>query len=199
MTVLILASTSTTRQKMLRDAGLDFQSLSPNVDEAALKVKSVSTHAEPRALAETLAQAKAVDISAEHPTALVIGADQVLAIDDDMLLDKAETPAAARAQLTLLSGRGHRLFSAVVVAAAGIPVWSHVGIARLLMRPLSDAFIEDYVARHWEDIRHSVGCYQIEGPGTQLFTRIEGDYFDILGLPLLPLLGFLRERSIIPS
>jgi septum formation protein len=199
MTSLILASTSTTRQQMLRDAGIEFESCAPAVDEAALKSQLVKQGADGRVLAETLAEAKAKAVSVQNPSALVIGADQILAIEDNILLDKAESPQLARAQLKILSGKGHRLISAVVVAAAGVPVWRHVGIAQLLVRPLSDAFIDDYVAKHWADIRHSVGCYQIEGPGAQLFSRVEGDYFDILGLPLLPLLNFLRERNIIAS
>jgi septum formation protein len=99
----------------------------------------------------------------------------------------------------MLSGKSHRLFSAAVVAAAGVPVWRHVGTVKLLVRQLTAAFIDDYVAHNWEAIRHCVGCYQIEGEGAQLFARIDGDHFDILGLPLLPLLAFLRERKELPS
>ncbi len=199
MTALILASTSTTRQNMLRNAGVVFKSRTPDVDEAALKLQIVKAGVDGRGLAEALAEAKANQLSIQNPSALVIGADQILAVEDAMLLDKPNSPDVARAQLKILSGKGHRLFSAVVIAAAGVPVWRHVGTAQLLVRPLSDAFIHDYVAKHWDDIRHSVGCYQIEGPGAQLFARVDGDHFDILGLPLLPLLGFLRERDIMPS
>jgi septum formation protein len=199
MTQLILASTSVTRRQMLENAGITFESRSPMVDEDALKAEFSAKGFDARAMADALAEAKAIQLSVENPTKLVVGADQILATDDDGMLNKAETPESACAQLKQLSGRGHRLMSAVVVAAAGVPVWRHVGVVRLSMRPLSDGFIKDYVARHWQDIRHSVGCYQIEGPGAQLFTRVEGDHFDILGLPLLPLLGFLRERGALPS
>jgi septum formation protein len=199
MTPLILASTSTTRRQILANAGLTFEASSPMVDEDALKAGLVADGCDARALSDALAEAKAVKLSVKNPTALVIGADQVLALDDEMLLDKAESPDDARTQLHLLSGKGHRLFSAVVVAAAGVPVWRHIGVSRLLMRPLSDAFIDAYVEQHWDNIRHSVGCYQIEGPGAQLFARIEGDHFDILGLPLLPLLHFLRERKVLAA
>lgn len=199
MTKLILASTSATRIAMLERAGVDFASMSPNVDEMAVKQQLLEQGSGARQLAEALAETKALAISAANPTALVIGADQTLAVEDGLLLDKPETPDDAQAQLRQLSGKGHRLFSAAVVAAAGVPVWAHVGIVRLSMRPLSDDFIEDYVTRHWDSIRHSVGCYQIEGAGAQLFTKVEGDFFDVMGLPLLPLLVFLRERKLLAS
>ena len=199
MTPLILASTSAARKSMLSGAGVGFDAVAPALDEADLKQRLVTGGMGARDLAEALAEAKALAISATQPTALVIGADQTLAVEDGLLLDKPETPDDAKAQLRQLSGKGHRLFSAAVVAAAGVAVWNHVGIVRLSMRPLSDAFIDDYVAAHWQDIRHSVGCYQIEGAGAQLFTKVEGDYFDVMGLPLLPLLAFLRERKLMAS
>lgn len=173
--------------------------MAPMVDEEALKLALEQENLPPRDLADALAEAKAVKVSAKHPTALVLGADQVLAIDDGQLLSKAESPEQAREQLKMLSGKSHRLFSALVAAAAGVPVWRHVGVVRLLVRPLSDAFIDDYVDRNWDQIRYCVGCYQIEGEGAQLFTKIEGDHFDIMGMPLLPLLAFLRERKEIAS
>ncbi len=199
MTRLLLASTSSSRKQILEKAGLFFDVMAPMVDEGALKLALEAEGLAPCDLADALAEAKAVKISAKHPAALVIGADQVLAVDDGGLFDKAETPEVARQQLRMLSGKGHRLFSAIVLAVAGVPVWRHVGMVRLSVRPLSDEYIADYVARNWDDIRHCVGCYQIEGEGAQLFTRIEGDYFDIMGLPLLPLLAYLRERKEIAS
>lgn len=199
MTWTILASTSPTRLQILENAGINFEVMAPMVDEESLKAALTAEKVSPRDMADALAEAKAVKISAKNPTALVIGADQILAIDDGALLDKAETPEQAREQLRQLSGKGHRLFSAIVVAAAGVPVWRHVGMVRLMVRPLSGAFIEDYVDRNWDTIRYCVGCYQIEREGAQLFTRIEGDHFDIMGLPLLPLLSFLRERRELPS
>lgn len=199
MTQLILASGSKTRRDMLQNAGLAFDAMTPLVDEEALKEGLRAEGLPPRDMADALAEAKALKLSIKYPSALVIGADQLLALDDGPLFDKPVSPEAARTQLQQLSGRGHRLFSAAVVVAAGVPVWRHVGVVRLHMRVLSPAFIDAYVERNWEFIRHSVGCYQIEREGAQLFTRIEGDHFDILGLPLLPLLAFLRERKELPS
>ena len=199
MSHIILASTSSARRQILENAGVSFDAMAPMVDEEALKLALEQENLAPRDLADALAEAKAIKISAKHPTALVLGADQVLAIDDGQLLSKAESRDQAREQLKMLSGKSHRLFSALVAAAAGVPVWRHVGVVRLLVRPLSDAFIDDYVDRNWDQIRYCVGCYQIEGEGAQLFTKIEGDHFDIMGMPLLPLLAFLRERKEIAS
>lgn len=199
MTWTILASTSPIRMQLLENAGINFEVMAPMVDEESLKDAFMAEKMAPRDMADALAEAKAVKISAKNPTALVIGADQILAIDDGALLDKAETPEQASEQLHLLSGKGHRLFSAIVVAAAGVPVWRYVGMVRLMVRPLSAEFIDDYVSRNWDSIRHCVGCYQIEREGAQLFSRIEGDHFDVMGLPLLPLLAFLRERRELPS
>jgi septum formation protein len=199
MSRLILASTSATRCKMLENAGLACDAMPPMVDEEALKDALRGDGIAPRDLADALAEAKAVKLSAKNPTALVIGADQVLALEDGAMFDKPATPADAVRQLAMLSGKSHRLFSAAVVAAAGVPVWRHVGTVKLLVRPLSAAFIDDYVAHNWDAIRHCVGCYQIEGEGAQLFGRIDGDHFDIMGLPLLPLLAFLRERKELPA
>ena len=194
-TPLILASTSATRVSMLKNAGLVFDAMAPMVDEEALKDALSADGLSPRDMADALAEAKATKISTKFPAALVIGADQMLALDDGPLFDKPQSPDMAKSQLAEMSGKSHRLFSAAVVAAAGVPVWRHVGIVRLNVRKLSDAFIDSYVERNWNGIRHCVGCYQIEGEGAQLFTRIEGDHFDILGLPLLPLLAFLRDRK----
>jgi septum formation protein len=199
MTQLILASTSATRSEMLKNAGLSFDVMAPMVDEEALKEGLQAEGLSPRNLADGLAEAKAVKLSAKHPGALVIGADQVLALDDGPLFDKPDSPETAKAQLGQMSGTSHRLFSAAVVAQRGTPVWRHVGIVRMHVRALSASFIDDYVERNWDSIRYCVGCYQIEGEGAQLFSRIEGDHFDILGLPLLPLLGFLRDRKELPS
>jgi septum formation protein len=199
MTRLILASTSSTRKQMLKKAGLSFDAMPPMVDEEALKQGLMAENFSPRDMADALAEAKAVKLSTKFPDALVIGADQMLALEDGSLLDKPDCPETARSQLTQLSGSNHRLFSAVVIAQGGAPVWRHVGTVRMSVRALRTAFIDDYVARNWDAIRHCVGCYQIEAEGAQLFSRIEGDHFDIMGLPLLPLLAFLRERKEIAS
>lgn len=200
MTRLILASTSSARKLILEQAGLSFDTIAPRVDEDALKQALLLSDANrPRDMADALAEAKAVKLSVKFPEALVIGADQMLALEDGTMLDKPDSPETAKAQLTLMSGSHHRLFSAAVIAQDGVPAWRHVGIVRMSVRPLSPAFINDYVDRNWDAIRYCVGCYQIESEGAQLFSRIEGDHFDIMGLPLLPLLAFLRERKELAS
>jgi septum formation protein len=197
MTQLILASTSSARRDMLARVGVVCDAMAPMVDEAAIKESLLAQGLGAREIADALAEAKAVKLSAKYPTALVIGADQMLELDDGTTLDKPETPADAIAHLTRMSGKAHKLLSGAVVAERGEPVWRFVATSRLLMRPLSDTFITGYVERYWDDIRHCVGCYQIEGAGAQLFSHIKGTHYDIMGLPLLPLLGFLRERGLI--
>ncbi len=199
MTRLLLASQSTGRAQMLRDAGLDFAVEAAALDEAALTEALRAEGQSPRHIADALAEAKAIKLSARRPGQLVIGADQLLALDDGSILAKPATPADAETQLARLSGQRHRLLSAVVVAENGVPQWRHIGEARLWVRALSPAFIAAYVAQHWERIRWTVGCYEIEGAGGQLFSRTEGDRWTIIGLPLLPLLGWLRERGEIAS
>jgi septum formation protein len=197
MTQLILASTSAARRTMLARAGVAVDVMAPMVDEESIKESFIHQKLGARDIADALAEAKAVKLSAKHPAALLIGADQTLALDDGMMLDKPSDPEEAVAQLTMMAGKTHKLFSAAVVAERGEPVWRFVATSRMIVRPLSGAFITDYVERHWDDIRHCVGCYQVEGAGAQLFSRIDGSHFDIMGLPLLPLLGFLRERGIL--
>jgi septum formation protein len=197
MTRLILASTSAARREMLARAGVLCDAMAPMVDEAIIKESLLQQGFGARDIADALAEAKAVKLSAKHGDALVIGADQMLELDDGTMLDKPESPEQAIAHLKQMSGKTHKLLSAAVMAERGEPVWRFVATSRLLMRPLSDSFITDYVERHWDDIRHCVGCYQIEGAGAQLFSHIKGTHFDIMGLPLLPLLGFLRERGIL--
>jgi septum formation protein len=194
---LILASTSAARAAMLRRAGLSCDVMAPMVDEEAIKSGLLAEGVPTRDVADALAEAKAVKLSGKYPGAMVMGADQMLELDDGTTLDKPQSPDEAVAHLGMMSGKTHKLLSAIVVAEAGQPVWRFVATSRLLMRPLSQAFISNYVAQHWEDIRHCVGCYQIEGAGAQLFTHIKGTHFDIMGLPLLPLLGFLRERGLV--
>jgi septum formation protein len=180
---------------MLRRAGLSCDVMAPMVDEEAIKSGLLAEGVPTRDIADALAEAKAMKLSGKYPGAMVIGADQMLELDDGTTLDKPQSLDEAVAHLGMMSGKTHKLLSAIVVAEAGLPVWRFVATSRLLMRPLSQAFISNYVARHWEDIRHCVGCYQIEGVGAQLFSHIKGTHFDIMGLPLLPLLGFLRERG----
>lgn len=195
---LVLASGSATRAGMLRAAGLSFEVVVPRVDEEALKAALRAEDRPARDIADALAEMKALRVSAKRPGALVVGSDQTLSCEG-RLLSKPATPDEAREQILFLMERTHRLHSAAVVARDGEPLWRHVSEARLTMGRLSEAWIEGYVARNWESLRHSVGGYRIEEEGVRLFARIEGDHFTILGLPLLPLLSFLSVRGSIPS
>jgi len=196
---LILASKSRARLAMLTAAGVVVEAMAPNVDEESLKEGLKGEGVTARNLADALAEAKAVRLSRRIGAGMVLGADQMLALDDGAMLDKPANPGDAIAHLKLLSGRKHKLFSAAVIAEQGIPVWRHVDVATLSVRPLSDSFIEQYVESEWDHIRHCVGCYEIEGRGVQLFSAIAGSQFTIMGLPLLHLLDYLRIRSILPS
>jgi len=197
---IILASTSRARREMLAAAGVPFTVEAAEVDEPAIRAKLLGDKAQvkPPQIAEALARAKAEDVSRRHEGALVIGGDQVLALGAE-LLTKAKSEAAARATLERLKGRVHELHSSVALAAEGKLLWTHTGTARLKMRDFSDAFLDDYITRAGERIQQSVGAYELEGLGVQLFETIEGDYFTILGLPLLPLLAELRAQGIIPA
>lgn len=199
MTRLLLASQSAGRAAMLRAAGLDFDTTSAHVDEEALTASLAAAGHGARNIADALAEAKAVKVSSRLPGVTVIGADQTLALDDGTMLAKPESPDEARSHLARMAGTRHRLFSAAVAARDGAPVWRAVGEAKLSMRPLPDGFIADYVARHWDSIRWTVGCYEIEGAGVQLFDRVEGDPWTIIGMPMLPLLAWLRETGLAPA
>ncbi|TRD22787.1 Maf family protein [Palleronia caenipelagi] len=196
--MILLASSSETRRQLLRNAGIEVTSESPRVDEDAIKDALVADGVKPRDIADALAEAKARKVALRHPEAFVLGCDQVLALDDK-ILSKPRDQSEACDQLLHLSGRSHRLLSASVVYEDARPVWRHVGEVRLEMRPLSTAYVEEYVARNWDTIRHSVGGYRLEEEGARLFTRIEGDYFTVLGLPLLPLLSWLIDRGYLDS
>ncbi|MFN5995561.1 MAG: Maf family protein [Paracoccaceae bacterium] len=195
---MILASTSPTRLQMLRAAGLDPTPVAPRVDEASIRDALVAEGAHPRDIADALAEMKARKVAEKHPTDLVLGCDQVLALDRETFA-KPETPDEARAQLRQLRGKTHKLLSALVVYENAEPVWRFVGEARLTMHPISDAYLNDYVTRNWDSIRHSVGCYKVEEEGVRLFSAITGDHFTILGLPLLPLLAWLGNRGMIAT
>ena len=197
MSSIVLASGSTIRRQMLEAAGVPFEVKPARVDEDALKEALADW--KPRDLADALAEAKALRGSQASPDQLVLGADSMLELANGTRLDKPESPEAARDQLRAMSGGTHRLHSAAVVAEGGAPVWRHVESAKLHVRALSDAFIQSYVDAEWESIRHTSGCFEYEGKGAQLFTRVEGSHFAILGLPLLPLLQFLRDRKVMPS
>ncbi|HEY2708994.1 MAG TPA: Maf family protein [Caulobacteraceae bacterium] len=198
MTPIVLASKSASRAAVLTGAGVPFEAASPGVDEAEAKARLLADGAGPAAVAEHLAEAKAIAGSKLRPDALVIGADQTLDLDG-RLFDKAESLAEARERLTVFRGRRHQLHSAVVVARAGEAVWRVVESPSLTMRDVSDAYLDAYIARNGETLLGSVGCYMLEGEGVQLFEAIEGDYFAILGLPLLPLLRFLRSAGALAA
>lgn len=183
---------------MLQAAGLTVDAVAPRVDEATIRDALVAEGAHPREIADALAEMKARKVAEKHPTALVLGCDQVLALDRETFA-KPETPDAARDQLRRLRGRSHKLLSAIVAYENAEPVWRHVAEARLTMHAFSDAYLDDYVTRNWESIRHSVGCYKIEEEGVRLFSAISGDHFTILGLPLLPLLAWLGTRGMIAT
>jgi septum formation protein len=191
MTDLVLASSSAARQHMLAEAGLAFTTSPAAVDEAALKAALLAEGAPPRDVADKLAEAKALKVSRRHPEALVIGADQVLAAGP-RILDKPASRAEARAQLIDLRGREHTLLSAAVIARDGQPLWRHVGRADLTMRAFSDSFLDRYLDAEGDLVLQSVGAYRIEGRGAQLFSRVRGDLFTIMGLPLIETLDFLR-------
>lgn len=194
--MIVLASTSSTRQLMLRNAGLDFTAAAPQVDEASLT--AANPQWSPLETALKLAEAKALDVSARHRGAIVIGADQVLALDRTVY-GKPRDRAHCLRQLRELRGRTHVLISAVVLAADGLILWTHADEAQLSMRDYSDVFLESYLDQIGDDCTTSVGGYKIEGRGVQLFHSITGDHFTILGLPLLALLSRLRETGEIAS
>jgi septum formation protein len=193
---LILASSSSTRLAMLCAAGLDVHPVAPRVDEVSAREALTAEGANPRDIADALAEMKARKVAEKHPEATVLGCDQVLALDRETFA-KPESPDDARAQLRRLRGTSHKLFSAAVVYREAEPVWRHVSEARLTMHQVSDAYLDDYVSRNWDSIRHSVGCYKIEEEGVRLFSAIQGDHFTILGLPLLPLLAWAGTTGMI--
>jgi septum formation protein len=188
---LILASTSAARKTMLRDAGIEALAVASGVDETALKA---GFSGPPPALAQVLAQAKAAAVARAHARAFVIGADQLL-VCDGKIFDKPTNLAEAAEHLRFFSGRVHGLVTAVCVQQGGKLLWTHTESAHLTVRPLREAFIARYLAAEGSKILGCAGAYRLEGWGAQLFERIEGDYFTILGLPLLALLGFLRESG----
>ena len=194
---VILASKSAARRAVLDGAGVPYEALVAGVDEDAVKASLLAEGAGPRDIADALAELKAIRVS-HGRREFVIGSDQTLDLDGQ-LYDKADSVEAARERLKLLRGKTHRLHSAVVVAKEGAPIWREVVTASLTMREFSDAFLEAYLASEGPHALGSVGCYRLEGPGAQLFSKIEGDYFAILGLPLVQLLDFLRRRGALAT
>lgn len=192
---LLLASQSLTRRRMLEAAGVAFETVAASLDEEAAKAGLAGAGFEPRDMAEMLAALKAKSIKAAD--ALVIGADQTLELDDGTMLSKPASRDEAAEQLRRLSGRSHFLHSAAVVAEDGERVWGETESVRLDVRPLGENFIQDYLDREYEAVRYNVGGYRIEGLGAQLFEEVDGSHFAVLGLPLLPLLAYLRERGLL--
>jgi septum formation protein len=195
---LILASASPIRRTLLENAGLSIKVSPARIDESSLRDAMLSENMSPRDIADALAEMKAIKVSLKESTRLVLGCDQVLDLGGE-ILSKPASIEEARAQLQRLRGRTHDLLSAVVICQDGAPIWRHVGRVRLTVRAFSDAWLDDYLDRNWPDIAGCVGAYKLESEGVRLFSRIEGDYFTVLGLPLLDVLAFLTLRGDLPQ
>lgn len=193
-TRLVLASGSEIRARLLKNAGVSFEVYPARADEEMVRASLLAEAARPRDIADSLAELKARKVSEKYPDALVLGCDQILE-HNGTLLSKPETPDVARSQLAALQGGAHTLLSAAVIVENGQPTWRHVGKVCIQMRDVSESYINDYVERNWKSIRHSVGCYKLEEEGVRLFSRIDGDYFHVLGMPLLELLAYLTLRG----
>lgn len=196
---LLLASKSASRRAMLSAAGVPFEAVSAGVDEESAKAALRADGLSARDLADALAELKALRVSQRVPGALVLGSDSIVELDDGTMLDKPTSRENAAEHLRRMSGSRHDLVSAAVIAEAGRPVWRVVDRAKMHVRTISDAFIEQYLDMEWPEISGCVGCYRIEGPGAQLFSRIEGSQFTVLGLPLLQVLDYLRIRGVMPA
>ncbi len=194
---VILASGSAIRRKLMTDAGLKFEVITKAVDEGAIKNSMLAESARLRDIADALAEAKSMRVS-RIEEGLVIGADQIMVMEDQ-LFDKPKDIDEARERLKFMRGKTHYLIGAVVICESGVPVWRHMAKTKLTMRDFSDEFLEDYLETESELVTKSVGAYRFEGLGSQLFSHVEGDFFSILGLSLLPVMDYLRIRGAIPS
>ena len=198
MQSLLLASGSAIRAELLRNAAVPFEVVKARIDEQSFRQAMQAEGVSPRDMSDHLAELKAMKAATRAPEALVLGCDQILEFDGAPL-GKPSSPEEARSQMRSLSGNQHSLHTSAVLVDHGTPVWRLTNTVRLTMRKLSDRYIEDYVDRNWEQIRHCVGGYQIEAEGVRLFTRLDGDFFSVLGLPLLPLLDHLALRGVIET
>lgn len=194
MTHLTLASTSEIRATLLRNAGLEIEAIAARVDEEAIKASLLAEGAKPRDVADALAEAKSRKVAAKGEHTLVLGCDQVLEFEG-RVISKSETPEDCLSLLKEMRGKRHSLLSAAVIYEGQKPVWRHVGQARLMMRDASEAYLTAYVERNWDSVRHSVGGYKLEEEGVRLMSRVDGDYFTVLGLPLVELLSYLTLRG----
>lgn len=195
---IILASESSARKNLLQQAGVDFKCVAARIDEGAIKNSLQSEGAKPNEIVDTLAEYKALRVANNFPNDIVIGSDQIL-VCNNIILSKARTFDEAKKTLNLLKGKSHQLLSAAVIYENNKPVWRTVSRAQLFMRDFSDNYLDEYISTSNENILSSVGCYLLEDKGIGLFNRIQGDYFTILGFPLLEVLNFLRIREILKS
>lgn len=191
---IILASGSDIRRTLLRNAGVPFTVVLPRVDEDSIKRSMVAEKASPRDIADTLAESKALKVSMKQPDAVVLGCDQVLD-HAGRILSKPSDREEARQQLSSMRGGRHSLLSAAVLCHEGRPIWRHVGQVRLQMHDFTDRYLAAYLDRNWESVRHSVGAYKLEEEGVRLFSRIDGDFFNVLGLPLVEILSYLSASG----
>ena len=193
---LILASRSPIRAKLLQQSGIDFESVTALVDEEMMKASMLSEQAPHRDIADKLAEIKAIKVSQKHPENFVLGCDQILSFNGE-IFSKPKNKEELRDQLMALRSSRHELLSAAVIYQNAQPIWRFVGTARLTMRDFSETFLDNYIDQNWKLVENCVGGYQIEAEGIQLFQRVEGDYFSILGTPLLEILNFLTVRGVI--
>lgn len=196
---LVLASQSASRRAMLEAAGVPFSATAPGVDEDAAKAGLRATGVAPRDFADALAELKALRVSQREPDALTLGSDSLMVLADGTILDKPIDRDEAARHLRAMSGGRHSIVSAAVIAEQGQPVWRHVDRAMLHVRSLSEAFLAQYLDAEWPAIAGCAGCFRIEGLGAQLFARIDGSQFTVLGMPLLPVLDYLRIRGVLTS